>query len=174
LPPVQQGCEFDSLDTAGDSETKEQPIEMSFHGTPCHIELAGDFGVIASLQQQVYDLLFARTEPNSLLFHSILPFFGFAAPEKGARLISSSHSIHVAISGANARENRKTIFHRHLQPKRMLRKSESALSWQWKRAHRRDHGGKTAPKHTSARVELQLNKGEESRFGGSRTRPANP
>jgi len=119
LPPVQQGCEFDSLDTAGDSETKEQPIEMSFHGTPCHIELAGDFGVIASLQKQVYDLLFARTEPNSLLFHSILPFFGFAAPEKGARLISSSHSIHVAISGANEWENRKTIFHRHLQPKRM-------------------------------------------------------
>jgi hypothetical protein len=48
---------------------------MSFHGSPCHVELAGDFGVVASLQEQVYDLLFARTEPNSLLFHPILPFF---------------------------------------------------------------------------------------------------
>ena len=55
---------------------------MSFHSTPCHIELGGNFGVIASLQEQVYDLLFARTEPNSLLFHPILPFFGFASPEE--------------------------------------------------------------------------------------------
>jgi len=48
---------------------------MSFHGSPRHVELAGDFGVVASLQQQFNDLLFARTEPNSLLFHPILPFF---------------------------------------------------------------------------------------------------
>jgi len=48
---------------------------MSFHGSPRHVELARDFGVIASLQQQFDNLLFARTEPNSLLLHSSLPFF---------------------------------------------------------------------------------------------------
>jgi len=73
LPPVQQGRELDSLDTAGNSETEKQPVEMSFHGTPCHVELGGYLGVVASLQQQVHDLLFARTEPNSLLLHPILP-----------------------------------------------------------------------------------------------------
>jgi hypothetical protein len=46
---------------------------MSFHSTPGHFELAGDLGVVASLQQQIDDLLFARTEPNSLLLHLILP-----------------------------------------------------------------------------------------------------
>jgi hypothetical protein len=30
LSPVEQGCEFDSLDTALDSETQEQAVEMSF------------------------------------------------------------------------------------------------------------------------------------------------
>ena len=48
---------------------------MSFYGSPRHIELAGYFGVVTSLQQQFNDLLFAWTEPNSLLFHPILPFF---------------------------------------------------------------------------------------------------
>jgi len=57
---------------------------MSFHSSPCHIELGSDFGVIASLQEQVYDLLFALTETNSLLFHPILPYFGFASPMRCA------------------------------------------------------------------------------------------
>jgi hypothetical protein len=74
LSPVQQGGEFDSLDTAGNSKTEKQPVEMSFHGSPRHVELAGYFGVVASLQQQLDDLLFAWTEPNGLLFHPILPF----------------------------------------------------------------------------------------------------
>jgi len=46
---------------------------MSFHSAPRHFELAGNFGVITSLQKQVHDLLFARTEPNGLLVHSTLP-----------------------------------------------------------------------------------------------------
>jgi hypothetical protein len=74
LPPVQQGREFDSLDTAGNSEAEKQPVEMSFHGSPRHFELAGDLGVITALQQQFYNLLFARTEPNGLLLHPFLPF----------------------------------------------------------------------------------------------------
>jgi len=42
---------------------------VSFHRAPGHFELAGYLGVVASLQKQLDDLLFARTEPNSLLFH---------------------------------------------------------------------------------------------------------
>jgi hypothetical protein len=34
---------------------------MCFHGSPGHIELAGNFGVIATLQQQFNNLPFART-----------------------------------------------------------------------------------------------------------------
>jgi hypothetical protein len=44
---------------------------MSLHGTPRHIELAGDFGIVATLQQQFDNLLFARPQPNSLILHQI-------------------------------------------------------------------------------------------------------
>jgi len=86
LPPVQQGRELDSLDTAGNSETEKQPVEMSLHGAPRHVELGGDLGVVASLQQQVYDLLFARTEPNSLVLHPILPFFLSCLPHQAVTI----------------------------------------------------------------------------------------
>jgi hypothetical protein len=71
LPPVQQGCEFHSLDTASDSKTHKQPVEMSFYCSPCHLELGGDFGVVTTLQKQFNNLLLARTEPNALLLHLI-------------------------------------------------------------------------------------------------------
>jgi len=74
LPPVQQGREFHSLDTAGDSETEKQPIEMSFYGSPRHLELTGDLGVVTTLQKQFDNLLFAWAQPNSLLLHPI-PLF---------------------------------------------------------------------------------------------------
>jgi hypothetical protein len=49
---------------------------MSLHGTPSHVELAGDFGIVATLQKQVDNLLFARPQPNSLVLHHI-PLFWF-------------------------------------------------------------------------------------------------
>jgi len=70
---------------------------MSFYGSPRHVELAGDFGVVASLQQQFDDLLFAWTEPNSLLFHPILPFFDLPHLVRCAAVLSDFNSIHVAI-----------------------------------------------------------------------------
>jgi hypothetical protein len=51
LPPIEQGCEFYSLDSAGYSETEKQPVEMSFHGSARHLELAGNFGIVAALQE---------------------------------------------------------------------------------------------------------------------------
>jgi hypothetical protein len=82
LPPVQQGREFDSLDTAGNSETKKKPVEMSFHGAPRHLELTGNFGIVAALQKQLDDLLFARAKSNSLLPHPIPLMIGIASARK--------------------------------------------------------------------------------------------
>jgi hypothetical protein len=73
LPPVQQGREFDSLNTAVNSKTKKQPVEMGLYSSPRHLQLRSDLGVVATLQKQLYDLLFARTEPNGLLTHPRLP-----------------------------------------------------------------------------------------------------
>jgi hypothetical protein len=44
---------------------------MSLHGSPRHLQLTGDFSIVTSLQKQFDNLLFARTEPNSLLLHPI-------------------------------------------------------------------------------------------------------
>jgi hypothetical protein len=75
LPPVQQGREFHSLDTASNSETQKQPVEMSLYRSPSHLELSGYLGVVTPLQKQFDNLLFARTEPNGLLLHSNPPHF---------------------------------------------------------------------------------------------------
>jgi hypothetical protein len=73
LPPVQQGREFYSLDTTINAKTKKQPVEMSLYCSPRHLELAGNLGIVTALQEQLYYLLFARTEPDGLLSHSIPP-----------------------------------------------------------------------------------------------------
>jgi len=97
LPPVQQGCEFDSLDTAGNPETKKQPVEMSFHSSPRHFELSGNLGVVTALQKQLDNLLFAWTEPNSLLLHSIPLMCHRPRAGCGARpSCSNFHSIQTA------------------------------------------------------------------------------
>jgi hypothetical protein len=100
LPPVQQGREFHSLDTAGDSESEKQPVEMGFHSAPRHLELSGNLGVITTLQKQFDDLLFARTQPNSLLHHPIPLFIYFLHYTRrfvGAQLkLSNSHSTRTA------------------------------------------------------------------------------
>jgi hypothetical protein len=44
---------------------------MRFHSAPRHVELSRNFGVVTTLQKQFDNLLFAWTEPNSLIHHSI-------------------------------------------------------------------------------------------------------
>ena len=46
---------------------------MSFHSSPRHLELSGNLCVVTTLQKQLDNLLFAGTEPNSLLIHPIPP-----------------------------------------------------------------------------------------------------
>jgi hypothetical protein len=50
LPPIQKSCEFDSLDTAGDSEAEKKPIEVGFNGPASHLELASDLIIVAALE----------------------------------------------------------------------------------------------------------------------------
>jgi hypothetical protein len=42
---------------------------VSLYGSARHLELAGDLGVVTTLQKQFDDLLFARSKPNALLVH---------------------------------------------------------------------------------------------------------
>ena len=45
---------------------------MCLDGAPRHFELVCNLCVVATLQQQIRDLLFPRTQPNRLLLHIIL------------------------------------------------------------------------------------------------------
>jgi len=45
---------------------------VGFDGTPGNLELFGNFPVVATLQQQLGDLLLARSEPDSLPLHEYL------------------------------------------------------------------------------------------------------
>jgi len=98
LPPIQQGSELYSLDSAGNSETEEQPVEMSLHCSTRHVELARDFRIVTTLQKQFDDLLLAWAKPNGLIFHSGPPsFLETPSPVIGAAELSRIHSIHDAI-----------------------------------------------------------------------------
>lgn len=55
---------MNALDALGDAVTHEQAIEVRLHGTARHVELARDFSVVATLKQELDDLLFARSQPD--------------------------------------------------------------------------------------------------------------
>ena len=44
---------------------------MSFHGPSSHLELTGNFRIVAALQEKLDDLLLARAKPDRVLFHQI-------------------------------------------------------------------------------------------------------
>jgi len=118
LPPVQQGRELDSLDSAGDSETKEQPVEMSFHGSSRHFELIGDFSVVTTLQKQFHNLLFARSQSNGLLFHQLPLLESPPAQIMSARTELFHNPLHPKCHfEVNRGCDRRTIdFHNHFPP----------------------------------------------------------
>jgi hypothetical protein len=43
LSPVEYGCQLDPLDAIFNSKAKEHAIEMGFHGTFRHVQIARDF-----------------------------------------------------------------------------------------------------------------------------------
>jgi hypothetical protein len=69
LPPVQECREFYSLNAAGDAKSQKQAVEMGFHSSTSHVELPSDFVVVAPLQQQFDDLLFALTQTDRPFAH---------------------------------------------------------------------------------------------------------
>jgi hypothetical protein len=48
---------------------------MSFNGPPGHFQLTCNLGIIATLQKQFDNLLFAWAQPNSLFLHRSPLFF---------------------------------------------------------------------------------------------------
>jgi len=66
---------------------------MSFHGSPCHFQLASDLGVITALQKQLNDLLLPWTEPNGLLLHPNLPLLEIRLARQGGVLANLSDFI---------------------------------------------------------------------------------
>jgi len=50
---------------------------VGFYRASGHLKLAGNLGIVATLQQQFHNLLFARTQTNRLLTH--LPSKSFPA-----------------------------------------------------------------------------------------------
>jgi hypothetical protein len=46
---------------------------MGLYRSPRHVQLGGNLGIVTTLQKQVNDLLFARTQPNSLFLHLVPP-----------------------------------------------------------------------------------------------------
>jgi hypothetical protein len=69
LPPVQECGEFHSLDAARNPKSQKQPVEVCLHGSTSHVELSGDFVVIAALQEQLDDLLFALPQTDGPFAH---------------------------------------------------------------------------------------------------------
>jgi len=61
LPPIKNGCEFDSLDTACDCKAQEKTIEVRLYRASGHFELPRNLRIVAALQQQFRDLLLAWT-----------------------------------------------------------------------------------------------------------------
>jgi hypothetical protein len=61
LPPIKDCCELDSLDTTSDCKAKEKAIKVRLDRASGHLELPGNFRIVATLEQQFRNLLLART-----------------------------------------------------------------------------------------------------------------
>jgi hypothetical protein len=74
---------------------------MSFHGPPRHFQLNSNLSIVAALQKQFDNLLFARTQSMSRLIHpNLLSVFAFASPPQPWVTwlnLSNCHSNHIAI-----------------------------------------------------------------------------
>jgi hypothetical protein len=69
LPPVQECGEFHSLDAVRNAKSQKQSVEMCLHGSASHVELSSDFVVVAALQEQFDDLLFALPQTDGPFAH---------------------------------------------------------------------------------------------------------
>src|SRR5579859_1068925 len=75
---------------------------MGLHGAPGHVELCGNLGVVTTLQKQLDDLLFARTEPNGLVLHFIPPCLWISVRPLARPYFAIPRCIRVAIVRRNS------------------------------------------------------------------------
>jgi hypothetical protein len=66
---------LDSLDALGNPETQEQTVEVRLDGAARHVELTGDFFVVATLQKQFRNLSFPRSKLDLGFLHVASPFW---------------------------------------------------------------------------------------------------
>jgi hypothetical protein len=59
LSPIKHGRELHPLDSALDSKPEKETVEMSLYGSLGYVEIASDFRIVTTLQEQIDDLLLA-------------------------------------------------------------------------------------------------------------------
>jgi hypothetical protein len=69
LSPIKQSRELNPLDATLDSEPQKQAVEMRFDRALGHVQIASDFRVVTSLEQQIDDLPFPWSHLLEILFH---------------------------------------------------------------------------------------------------------
>jgi hypothetical protein len=69
LSPIKQSRELYPLDATLDSKSQKQAIEMRFHRSLGDVQVASDFRVVTSLQQQVDNLPLPWSHLAEMFFH---------------------------------------------------------------------------------------------------------
>lgn len=73
MSPIEHSREFHSLDSAFDSKSDEEAVEISFDGALGNVEIASDFRVVASLEQKIDDLPLPGSHLAEIFVHVPLP-----------------------------------------------------------------------------------------------------
>jgi hypothetical protein len=81
LSPIKQSRELNPLDAALDTKTHKEAVEIGFDRALGHIQIASDFRVFASLEQQIDDLPFPRADLAEVLFHNDLHLAVLGSPQ---------------------------------------------------------------------------------------------
>jgi hypothetical protein len=65
---------------------------VSLHGSTRHLELTGNLGVVTALQEQFYNLLLPRPEPNGLRRH----LYSLGLIRQHAKTLMEPECFHIA------------------------------------------------------------------------------
>jgi len=76
LSPIKQSRELYPLDATLDSKSQKQAIEMRFHRSLGDVQVASDFRVVTSLQQQIDNLPLPWSHLAEMFFHKKLHLTG--------------------------------------------------------------------------------------------------
>jgi hypothetical protein len=71
LSPVEHCRELHPLDPALDSKPEKEAVEMSLYGSLGNVQIASDFRVVTTLQEQVDNLPLPRSHLSKLVLHAL-------------------------------------------------------------------------------------------------------